>query len=163
MFVTAEQAERFPRRLEQQAVHFFGMPRTYCVQFFRQSENHVEVRNRQQFRNPRLYPFLTFGALTFGTGTLSAGIVTHTKRAALRTNIYMTAQFRCTAFLHRRQRTKLECIQPDGRYPLSQSAQDAGYFDFFAHCTKRVSSGLNARWGLLRATCKYFNVVRRLE
>ena len=119
----------------------------------------MKVRYRQEFRIARFNPFLTLLALTLGTATVAARVITDTKHSALRTGIHMTAQRRSPAIAQCGQRTQLMTVQANTVYTVTHAAKDVAcfYFGAFfgAHCAKSGSRGLKARCGLLRATCRY--------
>ena len=119
----------------------------------------MKVGNGQQFRFPRFYPFFTLASLTFWTVAVTAGVVTDANSSARRTGINVTSQFRRPATAQGGEGTQLETVEPRCFYQFTKSPQDTAYFRFSVHCSNKVSSGLNARFGLLRATCRYSIVV----
>jgi hypothetical protein len=82
------------------------------VDAVRQSKNHVEIRNRQEFRASSFYPILSFITLTLGTMPIATRVVANTQITTAIASIDMTTQRGRSAFSDGIKRTKLPSIEP---------------------------------------------------
>jgi hypothetical protein len=76
---------------EQQVVQPLRVADRQGIELFRQSEDDVEVRNRQQFGTTLLEPFFLLQALTFRAVTVAARVVGDLACAAMVTLVGVTA------------------------------------------------------------------------
>jgi hypothetical protein len=113
----------------------------------------MEVRHWQEFCFSSLDPIFAFVALTLGTMSVPARIVTNANVATLIACIDMTSQLGCSALFYGVKRAQLPRIEPVTFYFGPYFSQHIGYFISTSlsagylplHCAKSVSSGLKMR------------------
>jgi len=113
-WVACKFCEGLGDRTEKKIVQDLAVHGDQGIEFRREGEDHMEIRNGQEVLTARLDPFLFLQGLALGAMAIPAGVIRYLHMTTVVALIFMAAQDRSSAYLDGVHDPKLLAGQPMG-------------------------------------------------